>query len=149
MVQKMKVFYSRVSSDDGSQNLEYQLQNVKEFDYIFTDMCSGSIPLFDRPMSYQIKKLNDENKFTLLEIHSIDRPGRSTLDTLMLWQEMTQKGITIVCRNPNIRNIDEDGKVDKFSELMMSIHSTMSQFERNLIRDRQMEEIRIRKEKGL
>jgi DNA invertase Pin-like site-specific DNA recombinase len=62
---------------------------------------------------------------------------------------MTKRGITITCRNPNLRNIDETGKVDKFSELMMSILSTMSQFERNLIRERQMEGIRIRKEKGL
>jgi DNA invertase Pin-like site-specific DNA recombinase len=145
----MKVFYSRVSTNDGSQNPERQLQNVKEFDYVLTDMCSGSIPLFERPKGGQIKKLIDENKLTLLEIHSIDRLGRSTLDTLMVWQKMTEKGITIVCRNPNIRNIDENGKVDKFSELMMSILSTMSQFERNLIRERQMEGIRIRKEKGL
>ena len=149
MVQNMKVFYSRVSSDDGSQNPERQLQNLKEFDYVFTDMCSGSIPLFERPKGSQIKKLIDENKLTHLEIHSIDRLGRSTLDVLTIWEDMTKRGITIICRNPNLRNIDETGKVDKFSELMMSILSTMSQFERNLIRERQMEGIRIRKEKGL
>ncbi|MBM3455880.1 MAG: recombinase family protein, partial [Bacteroidetes bacterium] len=38
---------------------------------------------------------------------------------------------------------------DKFSQLMMGILSTMSDFERNLIRERQMEGIRIRKERGL
>jgi DNA invertase Pin-like site-specific DNA recombinase len=151
----MKVFYSRVSSDDGSQNPERQLQNLKEFDYVLTDMCSGSIPLFERPKGSQIKKLIDdhlanESKTTFeIHCHSIDRLGRSTLDLLSVWVDLTQKGITIVCRNPNIRNIDENGKVDKFSELMMSIISTMSQFERSLIRERQMEGIRIRKEKGL
>ena len=36
-----------------------------------------------------------------------------------------------------------------FSELMISILSTMSDFERKMIRERQMEGIRIRKEKGL
>jgi DNA invertase Pin-like site-specific DNA recombinase len=151
----MKVFYSRVSTNDGSQNPERQLQNLKEFDYVFTDMCSGSIPLFERPKGGQIRKLIDdylaiESKRTFeLHCHSIDRLGRSTLDLLSIWVDLTQKGITIVCRNPNIRNIDENGKVDKFSELMMSIISTMSQFERNLIRERQMEGIRIRKEKKL
>ena len=151
----MKVFYSRVSSDDGSQNPQRQLQNLREFDYVLTDMCSGSIPLFERPKGSQIKKLIDnhlanESKTSFeIHCHSIDRLGRSTLDLLSVWVLLTQKGITIVCRNPNIRNIDENGKVDKFSELMMSIISTMSQFERNLIRERQMEGIRIRKEKGL
>jgi DNA invertase Pin-like site-specific DNA recombinase len=149
MVQNMKVFYSRVSSDDGSQNPERQLQNLKEFDYVFTDMCSGSIPLFERPKGGQIKKLIDENKLTHLEIHSIDRLGRSTLDVLTVWENMTKKGITITCRNPNIRNIDENGKVDKFSELMMSILSTMSTFEREMIRSRQLEGIKLRKERQL
>jgi DNA invertase Pin-like site-specific DNA recombinase len=55
----------------------------------------------------------------------------------------------VVCRNPSLRNLDENGKEDKFSQLMMSILSTMSDFERSLIRKRQMEGIRLRKEKGL
>jgi DNA invertase Pin-like site-specific DNA recombinase len=145
----MRVFYSRVSSDDGSQNPERQLQNLKDFDYVFTDMCSGSIPLFERPKGGQIKKLIDENKLTHLEIHSIDRLGRSTLDVLTVWENMTKKGITITCRNPSLRNIDENGKVDKFSELMMSILSTMSTFEREMIRSRQLEGIKLRKERQL
>lgn len=145
----MNVFYSRVSSDDGSQNPERQLQDLKGFDYVFTDMCSGSIPLFERPKGGQIKKLIDDNKLTHLEIHSIDRLGRSTLDVLTVWENMTKRGITIICRNPNIRNIDENGKVDKFSELMMSILSTMSTFEREMIRSRQLEGIKLRKERKL
>jgi len=145
----MKVFYSRVSSNDGTQNPERQLQNLKQFDYVLTDYCSGSIPLFERPKGSEIKKLIDNGTLKHLEIHSIDRLGRSTLDVLSVWEDLTKRGITVVCRNPNIRNIDENGKVYKFSELMMSILSTMSSFERSLIRDRQMEGIRIRKEKKL
>lgn len=145
----MKVFYSRVSSSDGSQNPERQLQKLKGFDYVFTDMCSGSIPLFERPKGSQIKKLIDDGKLRHLEIHAIDRLGRNTLDVLSVWEDLTKRGIHIICRNPNLRNINEDGKVDKFSELMMSILSTMASFERNLIRERQMEGIRIRKEKKL
>ena len=145
----MKVFYSRVSSNDGTQNPERQLQNLKQFNYVLTDFCSGSIPLFERPKGSEIKKLIDNGTLKHLEIHSIDRLGRSTLDVLTIWYDLTQRGVTIVCRNPNLRNIDENGKVDKFSELMMSILSTMASFERNLIRERQMEGIRIRKEKKL
>jgi DNA invertase Pin-like site-specific DNA recombinase len=55
----------------------------------------------------------------------------------------------VVCRNPSLRNLDDNGKEDKFSQLMMSILSTMSDFERSLIRERQMEGVRLRKEKGL
>ena len=145
----MKVFYSRISSSDGSQNDERQLQNVKEFDYVLSDKCSGSIPLYDRPKGGQIKKLIDEGKLKELHIHSIDRIGRNTIDVLSVWKELTDLGIRIVCRNPNFQNITDEGKTDMFSELMISILSTMSDFERKMIRERQLEGIKIRKEKGL
>ena len=74
----MKVFYSRISSNDGSQNDERQLQNLKEFDYVLSDKCSGTIPLWERPKGSRIKKLITENKLKELHIHSIDRLGRST-----------------------------------------------------------------------
>lgn len=143
----MKVLYSRVSSE--SQNEERQVQKTDGFDYVLVDKCSGLIPLWERPQGSQIKKLIDSNQLTHLEIHSIDRLGRSTLDVLSVWKELTEKGVMVVCRNPSLRNLDENGKEDKFSQLMMSILSTMSDFERSLIRERQMEGIRLRKEKGL
>ena len=67
----MKVFYSRVSTEE--QNDSRQLQNLKEFDYVFTDKCSGSIPLFERPKGSQIKKLIDNGNLSHVEVHSIDR----------------------------------------------------------------------------
>ena len=143
----MKVFYSRVSTSE--QNDERQLQNLKGFDYILSDKCSGSIPLWERPKGKQIKTLIESNQLAELHVHSIDRLGRSLVNVMQVWSELTQKGITIVCRNPSLRNLTEDGKIDKFSQLMMGILSTMSDFERNLIRERQMERIRIRKERGL
>lgn len=142
----MRVLYSRVSTLD--QNPGRQLKD-KDYDYCFTDYCSGGIEFYSRPKGSQIKTLIDQGLLKELHIHSIDRLGRNTLDVLSVWEELTSKGIIIECKNPLIRNIDENGKVDKFSELLMSILSTMSSFERGLIRERQMEGIRIRKEKGL
>ena len=142
----MRVLYSRVSTID--QNPDRQLQD-NGFDYVLTDYCSGLIPLFERPKGKQLQKLLNEGKLSELHIHSIDRLGRNTLDVLSVWEELTSKGVIIVCKNPSIRNISEDGKVDKFSELLMSILSMMSQFERGLIRERQLEGIKIRKAKGL
>ena len=49
----MKVFYSRVSSSDGSQKHDRQLIDLTGFDYVFSDSCSGSIDLFDRPKGIQ------------------------------------------------------------------------------------------------
>ncbi len=142
----MKVFYSRVSTQD--QNEFRQMNNLEGFDYVFTDKCSGSIPLWERPKGSQIKKLMDDEKLTQVEVHSIDRLGRDTLSVLNVWKELTEKGIRIVCRNPNFQNLNEEGKTDVFSELMISILSTMSDFERKMIRERQREGIEKSKIEG-
>lgn len=143
----MVVLYTRVSTLE--QNPDRQLTNSKDYDYILTDYCSGSIPLYERPKGSEVKKMIDNGTLTRLVIHDVTRIGRNTLDVLSIWSELTERGIVIECKNPNIRNINDDGKVDKFSELMLSILSTMSQFEKSLIRERQLEGIKVRKEKGL
>ncbi len=145
----MKVFYSRVSSADGSQNPERQLQNIEGFDYVLTDKCSGTIGLYERPYGSQIKKLIDTGKLKHLEVHSIDRLGRNTLDILSVYRELTDKGITIVSRNPMIRNIGENGKPDPFSELLLNLLASLSSYEKSLIRERQLEGIAIRKAANL
>ena len=105
--------------------------------------------MYKRPKGSEVKKMIDNGTLTRLVIHDVTRIGRNTLDVLSIWSDLTQRGIVIECKNPNLRNIDETGKVDKFSELMLSILSTMSQFEKSLIKERQMEGIKIRQEKGL
>jgi DNA invertase Pin-like site-specific DNA recombinase len=142
----MKVYYSRVSTEE--QNAERQLQELNGFDYIFTDTCSGSIEFFERPKGSQIKELIDTGQLTHLEIHSIDRLGRNTLDVLKTWQELTELGISINCRNPNLTNFKSDGSQYEVSEMIISILSTMAKFERKMILQRQKEGIRIAKEKG-
>ena len=147
IVTKMKVLYSRVSTED--QKIDRQMKNLEGFDYVLSDYCSGSIPIWERPKGSEIKKLIDEGKLTHLEVHSIDRLGRNTISVLQVWKDLTEMGIRIVCRTPNFQNLTDEGKTDMFSELMISILSTMSDFERKLIRERQMEGVRIRKSKGL
>ena len=111
----MKVFYSRISTNDGSQSDERQLQNIEGFDYVLSDKCSGTIPLWERPKGSQIKKLIDDGKLNELHIHSIDRLGRNTIDVLTIWKELTELKVRIICRNPNFQNLNDEGKTDMFS----------------------------------
>jgi DNA invertase Pin-like site-specific DNA recombinase len=140
----MKVFYSRISTDEG-QTHKRQLQDLKGFDYVFCDVISGSVPLFERGKGGEIKKLMDEGKLTHLEVHSIDRLGRNTIDVLSNWKLFTENNVTVVCRNPNIRNFDDNGNPDKFSELLLSILTVMYSFERDTIRQRQLEGITLKR----
>jgi hypothetical protein len=38
----MKVFYSRISTNDGSQKHDRQLKDLKGFDYVLTDNFTGN-----------------------------------------------------------------------------------------------------------
>jgi DNA invertase Pin-like site-specific DNA recombinase len=143
----MKVLYTRVSTTE--QNIDRQIINKDNYDYVLIDTCSGSIPLFQRPNGGQIEKLINRGELKELHVHSIDRLGRNTIDVLSTWKDLTEKGIRIICKNPSIQNIDEDGKVDQFSSLLTGILSILSQYERDQIRERIMEGIRLRQEKGL
>lgn len=137
----MKVFYSRVSTVD--QNESRQIQNLDGFEEILIDKESGLTPLFERKNGSKLRKWIDSGVLTHLEVHSIDRLGRDTLSVLQVWKELTEKGIRVVCRNPNFQNLNESGEKDFFSELLLNILSTMSSFEKSLIHQRQMEGIRI------
>ena len=143
----MKVLYTRVSTTE--QNVDRQIIDKDKYDYVLIDTCSGSIPLFERPNGGQIEKLIKRGELKELHVHSIDRLGRNTIDVLSTWKDFTEKGIRIICKNPSIQNIDEDGKVDQFSSLLTGILSILSQYEKSTIRERQMEGIRLRQEKGL
>ena len=143
----MKILYSRVST--AEQNEQRQIQNGDGFDYIFVDKCSGLIPIWERPKGSQLKKLIDKNELKQITVHSIDRLGRSTLDVLQVWKQLTELGIVVECRNPNLRNLNENGQPDMFSELMISILSTMSSFEKQMIKERQLEGIAVAKAKGV
>ena len=144
----MKVLYTRISTSIN-QKVDRQIINKDNYDYVLIDTCSGSIPLFQRPNGGQIEKLITRGELKELHVHSIDRLGRNTIDVLSTWKDFTEKGIRIICKNPSIQNIDEDGKVDQFSSLLTGILSILSQYERDQIRERIMEGVRIRKEKGL
>ncbi len=145
----MKVFYSRVSTSDGSQKHDRQLTDVKGFDYVFSDSCSGSIDLFDRPKGSQLKRLIDQGKLTHLEIHSIDRIGRNALSILDNYNYLTQQGVRIVCRNPQLSNFNDEGKADPFSDLLLNLFASIAQYERSLIVSRIREGIQARKTKNL
>ena len=124
----MKIFLSRVSTDEQSELR--QIQNVEGFDKVIIDKFSGLVPLWERPniIKNKIKKLVDNGTIKHIEVHSIDRLGRDTLSVLSVWKKLTEKGVRVVCRNPNFQNLNDSGEKDYFSQLLFNILSTMNSF---------------------
>ena len=143
--------YIRVSTKQ--QKIDRQYEEIKNLDvddkHIYIDKESGKD--FDRT-NYQklIKKLKKDD---LLIVKSIDRLGRNYHMILDEWSKITKTiGADIKVLDMPLLDTRIEGKnlVGKFiSDIVLQVLSFVAENERNNIRERQMEGIRIAKEKGV
>ena len=132
--------YKRVST--VIQNTERQLQDVP-CDRLYEDKLSGKDT--NRP---EFQTMMNNLRFgDVVNVHSLVRVGRNTKDILEIVQEIKDKGCLIHFHKENLKF---DGtKSDLYSDLMLTILAGFSQFERNIILERQREGIAIAKVKGM
>lgn len=143
--------YARVSS--GDQNLSRQLEAFKKLGIeqknIFADKKSGKD--FERK-NYRrlLKKLKDGDLFV---IKSIDRLGRNYDAIIEEWSRITGKlGADILVLDMPLLDTrtKSDTLVGKFiSDIVLQVLSFVAENERNNIRSRQAEGIRLAKAQGV
>ncbi|MCR5787293.1 MAG: recombinase family protein [Acholeplasmatales bacterium] len=143
--------YIRVSTKQ--QKIDRQYEEIKALDiddkHIYIDKESGKD--FDRT-NYQklIKKIKKDD---LLIVKSIDRLGRNYKMILDEWAYITKtKEADIKVLDMPLLDTRIEGKnlVGKFiSDIVLQVLSFVAENERNNIRERQAEGIRIAKEKGV
>ena len=143
----MKVYYVRVSSID--QRTDRQRINEKEFDLIVEDKCSGSIPFFEREGGRKIKQLLDKKIITSLSVWTIDRLGRDLLDILNSIRYLSEQGIRIHFIQQGLISLDDEGKENPISKMIISILGIVAEMERKQIRERQREGIELAKLRGV
>jgi DNA invertase Pin-like site-specific DNA recombinase len=144
----MKVLYVRVSSVIG-QNTDRQKIKEKEFDLLIEDKCSGSIPFFEREGGKKIKQLIDKKILTSLSVWTIDRMGRDLLDVLHTIQFLSEKGIRIHFIQQGLISLDDEGKENPISKMIISILGIVAEMERKQIKERQREGIQLAKLRGV
>jgi len=133
-----RVGYIRVSSI--SQNTERQLDGV-DLDKVFTDKVSGKDT--NRPALTEMLGWVREGDHVL--VHSLDRLGRNLDDLRKIVKTLTTKGITIEFRKENLTFSGDDSPM---STLLLSVMGAFAEFERSLIKERQLEGIAIAKAAG-
>lgn len=141
--------YARVSSKE--QNLDRQIIELNKAgcEKIYQEKQSGKD--FESRKIYQSLKRKLKNN-DLLIILSIDRLGRNYQEILDEWKSITIKGCDIQVLDMPILNTKNgvDGLDGKFiSNLVLQILAYVSQKEREKIKERQADGIRIAKEKGI
>ena len=135
----MKVGYGRVSSI--GQNLESQIRILEEngCEKIFQEKKSG------RTMNNrdQLKELLDfVREGDEVVITRTDRVARSVLDLQLIVKQLSEKGVSLTATEQPISTKDATSKC------FLDMLSVFAEFEANIRYERQMDGIKIAKEKG-
>lgn len=134
-----RVGYIRVSSI--TQNTARQLHGIK-LDKIFEDKVSGKDT--NRPALKEM--LTHIREGDTVYVHSLDRLGRNYADLLKLIKQITDKGVSINFHTQGIHV--HPRKTNIFQNLAIQIFSSLAEFERNIILERQAEGIALAKKRG-
>nr|WP_300150614.1 recombinase family protein [Propionicimonas sp.] len=135
------VGYVRVSSTE--QNLARQLDLIGPVDRLFQDKVSGGSRANRIGLAECLAYIRAGDT---IRVASMDRLARSLIDLQQLVDEILAEGATI--------HFVKEGQTysgardDSMSRLMLQILGAFAEFERNLIRERQAEGIRIAKAAG-
>ena len=132
------VGYIRVSTYE--QNPDRQLEGLK-LDRIFTDKASGKDT--KRPQLTELLKYVREGD--TIVVHSMDRLARNLGDMRKLVYDLTSRHIAIKFVKEQLTFTSEDSPM---ANLLLSVMGAFAEFERALIKERQMEGIAIAKKRG-
>lgn len=133
------VGYVRVSTN--SQNTDRQLEGIK-LDRTFEDKASGKNT--DRPQL--VACLDHLREGDTLHVHSMDRLARNLDDLRKIVRDLTERGVVV---NFHKEGLLFSGDDTAMSKLLLSMMGAFAEFERSLIKERQMEGIAIAKAKGI
>ena len=146
-MKKISILYTRVSTLE--QRTDRQRVNEKDYDLVVEDKCSGGIPFFERPGGKEILSYIEKGIVAKINAITIDRLGRDMLDILNTLSYLNKKLIPVYFINQGLVTINEDGKENPISKLIISILATISEMERGQIRERQLEGVKLAKARGV
>jgi len=133
------VGYVRVSS--GDQNISRQLEGM-DLDRVFIDKASGRDTL--RPELENLKQFVREGDTVV--VHSMDRLARNLDDLRQTVRNLTSKGVKVQFVKESLTFSGEDSPI---ANLLLSVMGAFAEFERSLIRERQIEGIALAKQRGV
>lgn len=144
---KQVAYYMRTSH--YLQNIGTQLDKVEDGWKVYKDEgVSGRVAFADRPMAKKLMKDITDGKVSEVVVLRLDRLGRDTANILSTIKEIHSYGIGIVSKNEGITTMI-NGKENPMSNLLISILSSIAEFEYHRIKEKTLEGIARGKRTGV
>jgi len=145
------VAYIRVSTKEQDEEIQRnaleefsKIKNIEILEWYVDKGVSGANPFSQRPEATRLLQDLDRLKPECVISWSLDRLGRTMLDTLNTVISLEEKGIKVITvKEEFLQTLDQN-----IRRLILSILSWVAEFERRRIRERQEEAWRQGKQKG-
>lgn len=135
----MKVFYSRVSTQEQNEARQTEAAKAQGAERIFLDKASGK--------NAERKALKEMLAFVrdgdVVIVSDISRLARNTADLLKIVEQLNSKGVEFVSLKETIDTRTPQGK------FMLTVFGAIAELERGTIKQRQKEGIDEAKKKGV
>ena len=141
---KKVVIYARVSSTNGSQDFQRQINDLTAFasqnDYevvkVFAEQVSGTKKNSERPALIEMIEFVKCNAIQKVMCLECSRIGRSLLDCLTIIQTLTEHKVSLLIVNNQLETLDEKGNVNPITQLVLNVMFSFANMEKQIILDR-------------
>lgn len=141
---KRVCIYSRVSSSNGTQDYQRQIndltafasQNNYEVVKVFAEMVSGAKKNSERPALMELIDFVNTNAIDKVLVTELSRLGRDTLQTLQTIELLNQNKISLYIQNYNIETLTANKEINPMSQFLITILAEVARMERKTIRER-------------
>ena len=140
-------FYSRTST--VHQNSARQIETFKShegFDpsRLFVERIQGNIPFMERPEAVRMfDELTNQSEPCTVVVDSIDRLGRNLLNILHTIDLFTKNKINLKSIKEGFTTLLDNGDVNPMAQLVISCMGSIAEMNRNQIKSRALEGIRV------
>jgi len=138
-----RIAYIRVSSIGQSTSRQDQQIEELNVDKIFREKISGK-NIQDRPQFQSMLDYAREDDH--IYCADLTRWGRSLIDIKTTISDLTKRQVTVTFLKENLTFTGND---DPMSNLLLGILSSLAEWERSVIKSRQMEGVKIAQEMGI
>ena len=141
---KKVVIFARVSSTNGTQDYERQINDLQTLasannwtvEAVFAEKVSGAKKNTERiELMNMINYINSHNIHKVL-VTELSRLGRDTLQVLQAIEILNQNKVSVFIQNYNIETLDSLGNINPMAQFLITILLEVARMERTTIRQR-------------
>jgi len=141
---KKVVIYARVSSNNGSQDYQRQINDLATYastngmsvEAVFAEKVSGAKKNQDRAELLNMIEFVNNNSVEAVLVSELSRLGRDTLEVLKAIEILNQNKISLYIQNYNIETLTPNKEINPMSQFLITILAEVARMERKTIRER-------------